>query len=165
MQPLPAEAHAPLPANSSCLCHLYLPFTVLGNPTQTVQPPWAPVATPHPSPISPPPDQEGLAVRQRKKDALNQGCLRSQGGGGGLGWVGGAGWRPALYPILAQHAPISLPWLALAQVDWGLLVHTGESLQALVPGYIIKPSWQMRKQRPREAQSLAQVTEREAARA
>ena len=35
--------------------------------------------------------------------------------------------------------------LALAKVDWGLLIHTEESLQALVPGYIIKPSWQMRK--------------------
>lgn len=53
--PACAEAHALLPANSSFLCHLYLPFTVLGNPSQTVQPPWAPVATPHPSPISPPP--------------------------------------------------------------------------------------------------------------
>ena len=35
--------------------------------------------------------------------------------------------------------------LALTKVDWGVLIHTEESLQALVPGYIIKPSWQMRK--------------------
>ena len=35
--------------------------------------------------------------------------------------------------------------LALAKVDWGLLIHTAERLLTLVPGDIIKPSWQMRK--------------------
>ena len=35
--------------------------------------------------------------------------------------------------------------LALTKVDWGVPIHTEESLQALVPGHIIKPSWQMRK--------------------
>lgn len=35
--------------------------------------------------------------------------------------------------------------LALSKVDWGVLIHSEESLQALVPGCIIKPSWQMRK--------------------
>ena len=83
--------------------------------------------------------QEGLAVRQRKK----KGCFAP--------WLfevmrWGVGVGLATCP-LSSSLPSKPPpaCLALAKVDWGLLIHTEESLQALVTGYIIKPSWQMRK--------------------
>lgn len=73
---------------------------------------------------------------------LQPGPLEVMRGGWGLGWGAGLATCPLSHPGPAcPHQPA----LALAQVDWGLLVHTGESLQAPVPGYIIKPSWHMRK--------------------